>query len=169
VFKPLLDTYDTRARVGAANVAAFVASGLSLFAGMAQPEDLDAGCICHALDLDMTAGTLAQYGFVYPGSDTDWLAFKGSSSYQLPYGAHLRMKASTSIAGCGPQGAMVVRALKSYGGYVSDTGRQDSLYFGNRSDGSNPWSSSDLSCLKNVNVGQFDVLTLPAIQRVPGH
>jgi len=35
--------------------------------GMAWAEDLDAGCICQALDLDVTAGTLAQYGFVYPG------------------------------------------------------------------------------------------------------
>jgi len=32
---------------------------------------------------------------------------------------------------------MVVRALKTYGGYVSDTGNQDALYFGNRSNGSN--------------------------------
>ncbi len=47
------------------------------------------------------------------------------------------MKASTSIGSCGPQGSMVVRALKTYGGYVSDTGNQDALYFGNRSNGSN--------------------------------
>jgi hypothetical protein len=147
-----------------------MASGLSLFAGMVKWEDYQSGAISHALNWAAIAHTAAQWNFVLPASDTDGLSFNGSSGYQLPYGAHLRLKSSFSTAGWGPQATMVANAMKTYGVYLSDTGSSgNALYFSNASNGTNPWSSSDLASLSKINMNDFDVLALPAIQTIPGH
>lgn len=154
----------------AAGSPSAMASGLSIFAGMVKWEDYQSGAIRHALNFAAPAGSVAQWKFVRPASDTDGLAFKGSSSYQLPYGAHLRLKASVSTAGWGPESAMVANALKTYGMYLADTGSSDNaLYFANSSSGTNPWSSSDLSSLSKLHLSDFEVVTLPTVQTVPGH
>jgi hypothetical protein len=147
-----------------------MASGLPLFAGMVKREDFQSGAIRHALNWGGIAHTVAQYQFVRPASDTDWLSFNGSSAYQLPYGAHLRLKASFSTAGWGPEATMVANAMKTYGIYLADTGSSaNALYFADASNGSNPWNMSDLSALSKITIADFDVIALPAIQRVPGH
>jgi hypothetical protein len=144
-----------------------MASGLSLFAGMVRWDDYESGAIDHALNWDGIAHTVSQYGFVRPASDTDRLPFYGNSSYQLPYGARLRLKGSFSTSGWGPQATMVAIAMKTYGVYLSDTGSSaNGLYFANAEDGSNPWNSADLSALGQIKMSDFDVLKLPAIQFV---
>lgn len=146
-----------------------MASGLPFFAGMVKWEDYQSGSINHALNWAAIAHTVAQYKFVRPASDTDWLTFSGNG-LQLPYGAHLRLKASFGTAGWGPQATMVANAMKTYGIYLADTGSSgNGLYFANGSDGSNPWNTSDLSALGKIHISDFDVLTLPAVQNVPGH
>ncbi|HTJ24778.1 MAG TPA: hypothetical protein VMA36_01315 [Candidatus Limnocylindria bacterium] len=146
-----------------------MASGLSLFAGTVRFEDYRAGSIDHALNWAPPAHTVAQYQFVAPASDTDQLPFKGGSDVlALPYGAHLRLKASFSTAGWGPQAQMVAHAMKTYGIFLADTGSaRNALYFANASDGTNPWNASDLAVLTQVHVTDFEVLTLPHIQVVP--
>ena len=145
-----------------------MASGLPLFAGMVRWEDYEAGSISHALNWDGIAHTVAQYSFVRPASDTDHLPFYGSSSYQLPYGARLRLKASFSTSGWGPQSTMVANAMKTYGIYLSDTGSNgNAIYFANNEDGTNPWSSGDLLSLSKITMSDFDVIKLPPIQQVP--
>jgi hypothetical protein len=147
-----------------------MASGLPMFAGMVTPSDYQSGTIAHPLNWSAIAGTASQWGFVAPASDTDQLAFKGASSFELPYGAHLRLKASFSTAGWGPQATMVAQAMKTYGIYLADTGSSgNAIYFSNASNGTNPWSRVDLSSLSQITLADFDVLTLPAIQSVPGH
>ena len=144
-----------------------MASGLSLFAGMVRWEDYESGTIAHALDWTAIAHTVAEYRFVTPASDTDRLAFYGSGSYQLPYGARLRLKASFDTSGWGPQATVVANAMKTYGIYLADTGSSSNgLYFSNEENRSNPWSSSDLSALSHVKLSDFDVLKLPKVQRV---
>ena len=73
-----------------------MASGLSLFAGMVRLEEIPRG-IHHALNWAPPAGTTAQFAFVRPASDTDGLAFRGSSEYQIPYGARLRLRGTFDI------------------------------------------------------------------------
>jgi hypothetical protein len=147
-----------------------MASGLPLFAGMVRWEDYQSGSIDHALNWDGVAHTVSQYGFVRPASDTDWLPFNGNSSYQMPYGAHLRLKASFSTQGWPPQATMVANAMKTYGVYLADTGSGgNGIYFANASNGTNPWDGNDLRSLSNITMNDFDVLTLGPIQRVPGH
>ncbi len=147
-----------------------MASGLPLFAGMVQWADYQSGSIDHALSWDAQAGTVAAYLFVRPASDTDHLPFKGESTYQMPYGAHLRLKASFSTQGWGPEATMVANAMKTYGVYLADTDSSANyLYFGNASDGSNPWNGHDLSSLSHITMSDFDVLTLGQVLSVPGH
>jgi len=147
-----------------------MASGVPLYAGMVTMADYQSGVITHPLNWGAIAGTVSQYGFVSPASDTDQLTFKGSGSYQLPYGARLRLRASFNTAGWGPQASMVAQAMKTYGIILADTGSSgNALYFANAPDGSNPWSNVDLAALGSIKVSDFDVLTLPAIQAVPGH
>lgn len=147
-----------------------MASGLSMFAGMVKWEEYQAGSINHALNWAPPSHTAAQWHFVRPASDTDGWAFNGTSSYQLPYGAHLRLKAGFSTAGWGPEATMVAKAMKTYGIYLSDSGSSlNALYFANAANSTNPWNSSDLSALSSLRLSDFDVLTLPAIQTDPGH
>jgi hypothetical protein len=144
-----------------------MASGLPLFAGMVRWEEYQSGAIAHALNWDGIAHTVSQYQFVDPASDTDRLQFYGDSPYQLPYGARLRLKASFSTAGWGPQATMVATAMKTYGIYLADTGTGgNALYFANAQNGSDPWISTDLLSLSLITIGDFDVIELPNVQSV---
>ncbi len=144
-----------------------MASGLPMFAGMVTWDDYESGAIAHALNWDGIAHTVSQYDFVTPASDTDRLSFDGSSAYQLPYGARLRLKASFDTTGWGPQATMVAIAMKTYGIYLCDTGSGgNGIYFANAEDGTDPWNSSDLSVLGQITMNDFDVLELPPIQKV---
>jgi hypothetical protein len=147
-----------------------MASGLSLFAGAVKAEEIQAGVIRHALNWGAAANSVAQWTFVLPATDTDGLAFQGGDpNYQLPYGAHLRLKASFNDSGFGPQARAITTALKTYGMFLADTGSSNALYGIEAQDGLNHWNSGDLSALGNLHLTDFEVLTLPAIQRVPGH
>lgn len=147
-----------------------MASGLSLFAGMIRWEEVARGRIDHALNFEAPAGSVAQWEFVRPASDTDGHPFKGTSLYRLPYGAHLRLHASFDISHFGPQSAAIARAMKTYGIYLADTGSSDNgLYNAVALDGSNPWNARDLAALHAIHLRDFDVLPLGEIRRVPGH
>lgn len=147
-----------------------MASGLSLFAGAVKSEELQSGVIKHALNWGGTAHAFAQWSFVRPASDTDGLSFSGGNpSYELPYGAHLRLKASFNDSSFGPQAKAITTALKTYGMFLADTGSSNALYGIESQDGLNHWNGGDLSALGNLHLTDFEVLTLPAVQRVPGH
>ena len=144
-----------------------MASGLSLFAGMVTWTDYQSGSIRHPLNWAAITGTVSKLGFVPPASATDQVAFRGSSSYQLPYGAHLRLKASFSTAGWGPQSTMVAQAMKNYGIYLADTGSSgNALVLRQREQRHQPLELLRLSALSKINLSDFDVLTLPTIQNV---
>jgi hypothetical protein len=144
-----------------------MASGLSLFGGLVRWEDYQSGTIGHALDWAGVAHTVAESEFVAPASDTDHLPFYGTSSYQLPYGARLRLHASFSTSGWGPEATMVATAMKTYGIYLADTGSSgNGLYFSNAANGSNPWNYSDLESLGKISISDFDVIQLPQVQTV---
>ncbi len=146
-----------------------MASGLSLYAGMIRWEEVASGNVDHALNWAAPAGTVSQWGFVRPASDTDGVAFKGSSSYQLPYGAHLRLRASFNTSSFGPQSAAIARAMKLYGVYLADTAHTNELYNAIPLDGRRHWDGGDLRALESIHITDFDVLALPPRQRVPGH
>jgi hypothetical protein len=144
-----------------------MASGLPMYAGMIRWEEVAAGSIHHALNWAAPAGTVAQWGFVRPGSDTDHLRFKGESAYQLPYGARLRLRASFDTSHFGRQSAAIARAMKTYGIVLADTARTNELYNALALDGSNHWDASDLAALSTIRISDFEVLALGRIERAP--
>ncbi len=146
-----------------------MASGLSLYAGMVKWEDLAHG-IHHALNFAPKAGSTAQWTFVRPASSTDGQPFKGTSQFQIPYGARLRLKPSFDISKFGPQSRAIAQAMKTYGIYVADTGSdENAIYNAMPLDGTNRWDARDLESLNNIHITDFEVLTLGRIDRVPGH
>lgn len=146
--------------------ASAMSSGLSLFAGMVKWEELQTGAVNHALNFEAPQHTVGNATYVYPADDGEVYAFKGTSGYQLPYGARLRLKASFNITSFTPEAKIVAQAMKTYGIYLSDTGSWDNgLYFANAVNGSNPWNMKDLSALGRITIADFDVLKLPTIYR----
>ena len=147
-----------------------MASGLPLFAGMVKWEDYQSGAIRHALNWAPPQGTASRWNFVRPASDTGGsIAFRGTTRYQIPFGAHLRLRASFSTSEFGPQARMVANAMKTYGVYLADVGSAgNALYFANAPNGSNPWSARDLAALSKIHLSDFVLLQLPAVQTV-GH
>ncbi|MGB6739971.1 MAG: hypothetical protein WBE59_05900, partial [Candidatus Cybelea sp.] len=146
-----------------------MASGLSLYAGAVQWEEIARGVVPHALNFAITAGSAAQWDFVRPASNAEAIPFKGHTGYPLPYGARLRLRDSFDISRFGPQSAAIARAMKTYGIYLADTARSNQLYSLNALDGSNRWDDRDLSALSSIHLSDFQVLALGKIQRVPGH
>jgi len=145
------------------------ASGLPLLAGAVTWGDIEAGVIDHALDWGAPAGSVAQWSYVSPASDTDGIAYKGISLFRLPYGAHLRLKASFDIAGFPPQARIIAQAMKTYGVVLYDTGCCNAIPLVMPEAGKDPWDSADLAALNRLRISDFEVLRLPPIQRVPGH
>lgn len=138
-----------------------MASGLSLYAGMITWEDVARGHIDHALNWSAPAGTVAQFDYVRPASDTDQLPFKGTSAYRLPYGAHLRLRASFDLSRFGPQSRAIAQAMKRYGIFLADTGSDDNgLYSAMPLDGRNHWDARDLAALDSIHITDFEVLRL---------
>jgi hypothetical protein len=144
-----------------------MASGLSMFAGLIRWEDVASGRIDHTLNWAPPAGTVAQYAFVRPASDTDGIAFNGSSPYQLPYGARLRLHSNFDTSHFGPQSRAIADAMKTYGVVLSDTGSKDNtLFTANSLSGDNHWDASDLANLNSIHISDFDVLKIGTILRV---
>lgn len=144
-----------------------MASGLSLYAGMVDWSEVASGHIDHALNWAAPKGTVAQWSFVRPASDTDGIAFNGIGGWGLPYGARLRLRASFDISQFGPQSAVIAQAMKTYGIYLADTGGSNELYNFVATDGSNNWDRADLAALGSIRLSDFEVLSLGRVLRVP--
>lgn len=143
-----------------------MASGLSIFAGMVKWEEVQSGAIHHALNWEAPAHTVGNGIYVHPASDAESYTFNGSG-YALPYGAHLRLKASFNISNFPPQARIVAQAMKTYGIFLSDTGSYgNGLYFANALNGSDPWNSSDLNALGNLKISDFEVLPVGTVNHI---
>lgn len=97
-------------------------------------------------------------------------ACSSNCSYPIPMGARLRLKSSYSCPSpnTNPQANLVCNQLKQYGMILTDhegTGYANVLRFGVKSDGSNPWNSSDLGALlSNLRITNFDVMKVGTIR-----
>lgn len=146
-----------------------VASGISMFAGAVKYRELASGRVDHALFLIVPYGTLAQWSFVRPASSTDGQPYRGSGSYQLPYGTRLRLRADFPETGAGPQARAVFRALKTYGAIVGDTGCCYKLVYMNDPSASDAFDDGDLAAVHAIGPLDWQVLPLSDVGRVPGH
>ncbi len=145
-----------------------MASGLSLYAGMVDWSEVASGRIDHALNWAAPKGTVAQWSFVRPASDTDGIKFNGVDGRGLPYGARLRLRPSFDISGFGPQSAAIARAMKTYGIYLADSASANELYNFAATDGSSSWNRADLAALGSIRISDFEVLSVAQVLHVPG-
>ncbi len=105
------------------------ASGIPLTALTIRPEELASGVINHALGWS-AIGCEKQMPFnpaisVLPSATVGagCMPYSGPSGDRpMPYGSHIRLKASFNDAGFTPAAQIIVTALKTYGAYLFDTG-----------------------------------------------
>jgi hypothetical protein len=153
-----------------AGTASATASGLPAYPGLIRYREVNDGRISHALFFSVPAGVVQRYGFVRPASDTDQAGDPQSVDTvdALPYGAHLRLKASFDTSKWrGKEAVTVANALKEFGCYVGDTGGYFALQ---QSVGA--WNYYDLRQLGDLAITDFDVVSPPdgtSLMRVPGH
>lgn len=146
------------------------ASGLPIFAGTFKDEELEAGAIRHAINIVPPICSLATTAYVAPASANAQHAFAcnpapPSNAAGVPYGAHLRLKASFELTCSCPQTHLVVDALKTYGAYISDTGSPGAplqIEYAARPDGTGPnvADDGDLENLRQIHIADFEVLKL---------
>lgn len=136
-----------------------MAAGLSIFAGMVKWEEVQTGTIHHALNIAIPAGTACYRCYTAPASASESYTYKGSSAYQIPYGGHLRLKASFNVSGLGPQAQVVARALQTYGAYMADTGCCMELWQATPLDGNDAhWNRSDMATLGAIKLSDFEIM-----------
>ena len=102
-------------------------NGDSYFGGVITHTDIERGFINHALSL-VTEYTSSSWRYPMNASDGN-----GSAASDLPMGARLQLDPSVdcnALAGTSMGEKMVCQALKTYGGYIRDTGGVTlSIYF----------------------------------------
>lgn len=124
------------------------AAGLPIFPGLARYHEVRAGKIDHALRF---TAPRTRKAFVFPARH-----YAGASNDPAlpPMGLRVRLKASVSLAGFGPQSRVVLQALKKYGMILADNGSP--LYItGAPSSG---WNDDDLHDLHRITGADFEVV-----------
>lgn len=124
------------------------AAGLPIFPGLARYHEVKAGRIDHALRF---TAPRTRRAFIPParhqaGSSTD--------PSLPPMGLRVRLKASVSLAGFGPQSRIVLQGLKRYGMILADNGSPWYIT-GAPSSG---WDDDDLHDLHRITGADFEVV-----------
>ena len=123
------------------------AAGLPILPGLVRYDEVAAGAIDHALRF--TASHTANR-HIWPARHD-----AGSSGAGLPpMGLRVRLKASFSLEGFGPQARVVLQALKTYGMILADNG---SPWYVSGAPNSH-WSNDDLHALSRLTGADFDVV-----------
>jgi hypothetical protein len=127
------------------------AAGLPILPGLVRYDEVAAGAIDHALRFTASQ-TAARH--IWPARHD-----AGSSSAGLPpMGLRVRLKASFSLKGFGPQARVVLQALKTYGMILADNGSPWYI-----SGASNPhFDDDDLHALGRVTGADFEVVDASA-------
>ena len=144
------------------------ASGIPLAAITIRPEELASGAINHALGWS-AIGCGKQMSFnpatsVLPSApmSVGCMPYSGpSGDTPMPYGSHIRLKASFNDAGFTPAAQVIVTALKKYGAYLFDTGCCNVLDASNDQYGSiSTYVNSTVDQnLNSIVITDFDVIS----------
>ncbi|HEX3369594.1 MAG TPA: hypothetical protein VHS56_08470 [Candidatus Cybelea sp.] len=141
------------------------ASGIPLGLLAVRPEELSAGYIGHAVGWDGVANSWSQTACASPAGKTtctDDIVYKGpSGDTPMPYGAHIRLKATFDDSGFPKEAKAVAEALKAFGAYAYDTGCCNTFFFTNDSNGAPVWTSQDSSALRSITISNFDRVVAP--------
>lgn len=142
-------------------------SGIPLGFVAVRPEELTAGVIQHALGWDTVSHSLSQTACVSPAGTTDCtgdLPYNGPPSQAqnaMPFGAHIRLKASFNDSSFPREAKIVAQALKTYGAYAYTAGCCNTIPFVNDVNGAPTWSYADESAIQGISLSNFDVVQAP--------
>jgi hypothetical protein len=155
----------TKAFVRPSQGSTSTASGIPIGLLAVRPEELTAGVILHSIGWDGVAHSWSQNACVSPAGKTDCtddLVYQGpSGDTPMPYGAHIRLKATFNDSSFPREAKIVAEALKNYGAYGYDTGCCNSIVFVNDKNGAPVWTNSDETAITSLNVSDFDVVVAP--------
>lgn len=156
-----LNTPYVRPATGAISTA----SGIPLGLVAVRPEELSAGYIGHAVGWDGVAYSWSKTACASPAGQTDCtdsLNYKGpSGDTPMPYGAHIRLRASFDDSAFPKEAKAVAEALKRFGAYGYDTGCCNTIFFTNDINGAPTWTSQDASALRSITISNFDRVVAP--------
>ena len=124
------------------------AAGLPIFPGLVRYDEVAAGVIRHAIRF--TAPETCN-GYIYPSRHG---AGDGSCSVNPPMGLRVRLKASVNTGGFGPQGRIVLHALKAYGMLLADNGSPWYITGAPHTG----WDDDDLHDLGGITGADFEVV-----------
>jgi hypothetical protein len=130
------------------------AAGLPILPGLARYDEVRRGRIDHALRFTVQR---TRRGFAWPARH-----FASSlTDPALPrMGERLRLRASVSLAGLGPQARVVARALQIYGMLLADNG--SNWYVSGAPDAH--WDNDDLHTLGRLRGSDFEVVDAAALR-----
>jgi hypothetical protein len=124
------------------------AAGLPIFPGLARAAEVRAGRIDHALRF---TAPRTRRSFIFPARHQ---AGSSDDPNLPPMGLRVRLKASVSLAGFGPQSRVVLQALKRYGMILADNGSP--WYITGAP--SSTWNDDDLHALGRITGSDFEVV-----------
>jgi len=123
------------------------AAGLPILPGLARHDEVARGAIDHALRF---TASRTRNRYIYPARH-----FAGSGDASLPpMGLRVRLKASVSLAGYGPQARVILTALKRYGMILADNG---SPWYVTGAPNAG-WDDDDLHDLGDISGADFEVV-----------
>ena len=141
------------------------AAGLSITAGLIRYEEVAAGEIRHAIRFTMHC---TQDGFVTPASHqaVPTACPPAITSATLrdqypPMGTRIRLKSTFDVSTLSAQSKVIAVAMQKYGLMLADNGSD--YFFQGEPNAS--WNDGQLNELKAIGGDQFEVLTMPTIQR----
>jgi hypothetical protein len=141
--------YDLRSnRLRPAGWTSADAAGLPIFPGLARFDEVRRGAITHALRF---TAPRTRSAYVYPARHA---AGAGNDPSLPPMGLRVRLKASVSLAGFGPQARAVLTALKRYGMILADNG---SPWYVSGAPNAG-WDDDDLHDLGRITGSDFEVV-----------
>ena len=124
------------------------AAGLPIFPGLARAAEVRAGRIDHALRFTTSR---TRRSFIFPARHQ---AGSSDDPNLPPMGLRVRLKASVSLIGFGPQSRVVLKALKRYGMILADNGSP--WYITGAP--SSSWNDDDLHALGRITGSDFEVV-----------
>lgn len=133
------------------------AAGLPILPGLARHEEVADGGIRHALRF---TAPRTRRAFVYPARH---FASDSRDPALPPMGLRVRLRASVSEAGLGPQARAMVRALKTYGMILADNG---SPWYVTGAP-SRRWDDDDLHDLHRITGADFEVVDTRGMRNRP--
>lgn len=124
------------------------AAGLPILPGLARHDEVAAGAIRHALRF---TAPRTRRAYIHPARH---FASTSRDPALPPMGLRVRLRASVSEAGLGPQARVIVRALKRYGMILADNG-SPWYVTGAPSAG---WDDDDLRGLRRISGRDFEAV-----------